>query len=80
MVSAPDPLARRAEIAIADWAVPNWRSNTVFGAKVIAHRARRRIANLLSGPHRWDKSPGCGGFPTILGESRTPLWSDARPE
>ena len=80
MVSAPDPLARRAETAIADWAIPNWRSNTVFGAKVIAHRARRRIANLLSGPQRWGKSLGGGGFPTILGESRTPLWSDARPE
>lgn len=63
----------------AEWAIPNRWASVVFAAKVLAHRGRRHIANLASGIRRWPKAADAG-FPTVLAESRTPLWSDERPE
>ncbi len=79
MVLAADPPAHRGDLATAEWAVPNWRSSAVFGAKVILHRARRHLVDFASRISHCDKSEA-SGFPAVLGESRTPLWSDERPE
>jgi hypothetical protein len=79
MVSAPDPLVDRGNLGIAEWAVPNWRSSAVFDAKVAVHRTVRLFSDLATNLCRWEKSAD-GDFPAILGESRTKLWSDERPE
>ena len=79
MVSAPDPLAKGAEPAVAEWAIPNWRSAALFATKVLVHRARRHLVDAVSGPRRW-AAVDSGDFPVILGESRTPLWADERPQ
>jgi VanW like protein/glycosyl transferase family 1 len=77
MTVAPGPFA--ASPPLAEWAAPDRRSRLVFGAKAIAHRTRRRLLDLVSGPHRLAKSPA-PDLDAILGECRTPLWSDLRPE
>jgi hypothetical protein len=77
---APSEIAvASAEPGFAEWAVPNRWASVGFAAKVLAHRGRRHIANLTSGIRRWPKSAG-GSFSSVLAESRTPLWSDERPE
>jgi hypothetical protein len=79
MVLPADRSADSSEQALAEWAVPDWRSATTFRAKVFAHRLRRRLADLVSSPRRWDKAEHLANA-TILGECRSALWSDERPE
>ncbi len=80
MTLAPEPLTRMAHPPVAEWVVPSRWSAAVFAAKVAAYRGQRLLADLISGPRRLTKTTN-GAFPvTIIGESRTPLWSDARPE
>src|SRR5580704_5873564 len=79
MVLPADRSADSSELALAEWAVPDWRSATTFRAKVFAHRLRRRLADLVSSPRRWDKAERLANA-TILGECRSALWSDERPE
>ena len=78
MVVAPERLPGAA-IEAAEWAVPSRGSTFLFAAKVAAHRARRLLANLVSGPRRWGKADS-GAFSVALGESATPLWGEERPE
>jgi hypothetical protein len=77
MTVAPGPFAARPPLA--EWAAPDRWSSLVFAAKAVIHRARRSLLNLVSGPHRLAKSPA-PGLDTLLGECRTPIWSDLRPE
>jgi len=79
MVLAPEHSASSPELAIADWAIPNWRSAAAFRAKVLVHRLRRSIADTVGGPRRWDKEDRLVNS-SVVGESHTKLWLDGRPE
>jgi hypothetical protein len=69
------PLAALAGVDRSN--APTRLSSAVFRAKVIAHRMRRALRNLAAGPRRLDTAEA-SDFPVILGESRSPLWSDIR--
>ena len=79
MVSPGDVAVREIERAVAEWAVPTGRVAMVFRAKVMVHRTRRLVADLVSGPRRWGKSDRCRDW-TALAEHRTRLYCDERPE
>ena len=68
-----------ARSPLAEWAMPSRWSSLVFGAKVTVYRARRLVADLVSGPHRLARSPGPAREP-VIAECSTPLWPDARSE
>jgi hypothetical protein len=71
-------LPRAALAAAADRsAVPTRLSAAVFRAKVMVHRARRTVRDLAGGPRRLGQIDA-PDFPVLLGESRSPLWSDPR--
>jgi hypothetical protein len=78
MILAPDRLTATARPPAAEWATPNRWSSVVFGAKVLAYRGQRLLADLVSGPRRLAKTARAE-FPATLGECHTPLWSDGRP-
>jgi hypothetical protein len=69
----------RAALAVAAdrSAVPTRLSAAVFRAKVMVHRARRTVRDLAGGPRRIGQTDA-PDFPVLLGESRSPLWSDPR--
>ena len=79
MASPGDAAARGIERAVAEWAVPTGRAAMVFHAKAMAHRTRRLVADLVSGPRRWGKSDRCRDW-TALAQHRTRLYCDERPE
>jgi hypothetical protein len=58
-------------------AVPTRLSAAVFRAKVMVHRARRTLRDLVAGPRRLAQVDAAD-FPVRLSESRSPLWSDSR--
>jgi hypothetical protein len=58
---------------------PTRLSTLVFHAKATALRARRRLRDLTAGVPRHRRSD-IAAYPAIMVESRTPLWSDDRPE
>jgi hypothetical protein len=70
-------LPRAALAAAGQPAVPTPLSAAWFQAKVMVHRARRTWRDLVSGPRRLAPIE-TAGFPVILAESRSPLWSDPR--
>jgi hypothetical protein len=78
MTLAPERLTATARPPVAEWAVPNRWSSVVFGAKVLAYRGQRLLADLVSGPRRLARTARAE-FPAILGDCHTPLWSDGRP-
>ena len=51
MLSAPDAIAKTADLATAEWAVPNRWASAVFQAKAFAYRLRRFAADLRSAAH-----------------------------
>jgi VanW like protein/glycosyl transferase family 1 len=79
MTLAPERLSGTAAPQVAEWAMPNRWSSLVFGAKAIAYRVQRLLADLVAGPCRLNKATSAA-FPAVLGECRTPLWSDGRAE
>jgi VanW like protein/Glycosyl transferases group 1 len=71
-------LPRAAQAAVTDRsAVPTRLSAAVFQAKVMVHRARRTVHDLAGGPRRLGQIDA-PDFPALLGEARSPLWSDPR--
>jgi hypothetical protein len=72
----PDDMARPP---LAVWATPNRRSDFLFAAKAVVHQMRRLLSDLVFGPRRLVKKEATA-LDCILGESRTPLWSDGRAE
>ena len=54
--------------------VPTRLSHAIFAAKVLAHRALRRVRDARSGPRKLQKRTA--GFPLVAGESQSALWSD----
>ena len=54
---------------------PTRVSSILFAAKATALRARRAAQNAVAGPPRLARTETTG-FPHIIAESRTPLWSD----
>ncbi len=79
MSLAPEHLTRIAHAPLAEWAMPNRWTSTVFAAKAIVHRAQRVLVDLVSGPRRLAKTD-VSGFDSAAGESHSPLWADGRPE
>jgi hypothetical protein len=79
MVSLGNAVAREIEREVAKWAVPTGRRAMVFRAKVMVHRTRRLVVDLVSGPRRWGKSDR-GRDWAVLAEYRTRLYCDERPE
>jgi len=58
-------------------AVPTRFSAFIFHAKVMAHRARRTVRNLIDQAPRLEQI-NRADFSVILAEVRSPLWSDGR--
>src|SRR5262249_53374938 len=58
-------------------AMPTRFAAAIFHAKVMAHRARRTVRDLISRPPRFDQIEGAD-FSVVLAETRSPLWSDPR--
>ena len=79
MVSAPDPVTSSADLAVAEWAIPTWRSIAVFRAKVAIYRLQRSLVDLFDGPERLVQAERYYDD-AVVAESRSPLWSDERPE
>jgi hypothetical protein len=79
MTLAPEHRLSRVSRPVAAWATPSRWSALIFSAKVLAFRLQRFLVDLRTGPRRLKKSEGAR-FPAIVGESRTKLWSDERPE
>src|SRR5579864_4769824 len=78
MMLAPERSARMATPPMAEWALPNRWSNEVFGGNPILFQSQRLLVDLVSGPRRLAKA-AAKELPAMLGECRTPLWSDGRP-
>ncbi|HXO01078.1 MAG TPA: VanW family protein, partial [Stellaceae bacterium] len=68
-----------ADLAVAEWAIPTWRSSAVFRAKVAIYRLRRSLVDLFGGPGRLVQAERYYDD-AVVAESRSPLWSDERPE
>ncbi|HVH79444.1 MAG TPA: VanW family protein [Stellaceae bacterium] len=79
MSVVPEHSTRITHAPMADWAAPNRWTSAVFAAKAFVHRAHRALIDVASGPRRLSKVE-VAGFDVIAGESRSPLWADARPE
>jgi VanW like protein len=77
MALAPHSSTVSTESAVAQWGAPTRRSAVLFRAKAIVHQARRGIRNLGAGTRRFAAANDLA-FSVILGESRTPLWSEHR--
>ena len=58
-------------------AVPTRLSAVIFHVKVMAHRARRTVRNLVDETPRLEQTDPTD-FSVILAEARSPLWSDSR--
>jgi hypothetical protein len=79
LANRPSISLPRAALAAAPdrSAVPTRLSAAVFRAKVMVHRARRTVRDLAGGPRRLGQIDA-PDFPVLLGDSRSPLWSDLR--
>src|SRR5947199_337093 len=71
--------AEPAEFPIVDPDIPTRRSQAIFRSKVLLHQTARGIRNRSAGLRRFPKAADTG-FSVLVGQSRTPLWSDLRPE
>jgi hypothetical protein len=60
--------------------VPTLAATVVFRAKVWGLQLQRGWVNLFSGVKRHGLESEAGEFQTVLVDSRTPLWTDDRPE
>ena len=60
--------------AVARWGAPTRRSIALFRAKATLHQMERAFRDLGCGPRRLAAADD-PGFSTVLGESRTKLWS-----
>jgi VanW like protein len=58
-------------------AVPTRLSAVIFHIKVMAHRARRTLRNLIAATPRLPQIEPTD-FPVVFAEARSPLWSDDR--
>src|SRR5829696_1270535 len=71
----PNPSARSAEPAMAQWGSPTQRSAALFHVKVVFHQVKRGVLDTGAGLRRFTPSDE-PGFLVLLGESRTPLWTN----
>jgi hypothetical protein len=61
----------------AEWRVPTRLSGLIFAAKAAGLRLKRRGADLVAPAARL-RTADPAGYPVLLAESRTALWSDTR--
>jgi hypothetical protein len=70
-------LATPADDWIRHWSRPTRFSGLVFRLKAALLQAGRAVRNWRVGLLRLERADAAA-FPILLGESRSPLWSDAR--
>ncbi|MDB5431451.1 MAG: hypothetical protein JWP35_2567 [Caulobacter sp.] len=73
----PEPSAFKDQRAVAEWAPPSRVGAMVFAGKVNLFRARRLVTDLVSDARRLARAPAAG-FPVLMAEVTSPLWSDER--
>jgi hypothetical protein len=66
-----------ASPAEPDWTPPTRLGSAVFAAKSAVFQARRGFEDLIGGPARHGRGEA-PGFPAVVAQSITPLWSDER--